>query len=271
MNQSTLTQLKIIVERSVRLVRASTSRKRKMREELLAHVSGVFEEESARLGDDRAALERTALRFGDSAEVTGQLQDSVPASDGVMRFLEGRPGDSMLRGALLFAWLEGTFALLALGAALLVAGWISAWSSDELANLVFSFGFLPLWLFVPLWLLGTTIAAHWLEKSLHGPEALSGWPKIGLVKFLKSAWAVPVVRVSLISGSLCLVVLACVGGARWPTHAADWSFPEVMTVFLVAGMMAAFSVICAWGLVQTVDERRRCHEEWSRLPIEPSS
>ena len=67
MNESTLTQLKIIVERAVRPVEASIARKRKMREELLAHVVGVFEEESARLGDDRAALERTALRFGNPA------------------------------------------------------------------------------------------------------------------------------------------------------------------------------------------------------------
>ena len=52
MNESILTQLKVIVERAVRPVRASTSRKRKMREELLAHVGGVFEEECARLGDD---------------------------------------------------------------------------------------------------------------------------------------------------------------------------------------------------------------------------
>ena len=51
MNELTLTQLKIIVERAVRPVRASTARKRKMREELLAHVVGVFEEEGARLGD----------------------------------------------------------------------------------------------------------------------------------------------------------------------------------------------------------------------------
>jgi hypothetical protein len=66
-NESTLTQLKIIVERAVRPVRASTSRKRKMREELLAHVVGVFEEESANLGDERTALEQTALRFGNPA------------------------------------------------------------------------------------------------------------------------------------------------------------------------------------------------------------
>ena len=96
MNESTLTQLKIIVERAVRPVRASTSRKRKMREELLAHVSGAFEGESAQLGDDRAALERTALRFGNPAEVTAQLQESVPASDGITRFWEGRPGEATL-------------------------------------------------------------------------------------------------------------------------------------------------------------------------------
>ena len=55
MNESTLIQLKIMVERAVRPVRASISHKRKMREELLAHVSDVFEEE-ARLGDGPAAF-----------------------------------------------------------------------------------------------------------------------------------------------------------------------------------------------------------------------
>src|SRR5260221_6631955 len=93
MNESNLIQLKIIVERAVRPVRASTSRKRKMREELLAHVSGVFEEELAQPGDERAALERTALRFGNPAEVTSQLQESVSASDGIKRFWEGQPGE----------------------------------------------------------------------------------------------------------------------------------------------------------------------------------
>ena len=89
MNESSSKQLKIIVERAVRPVLASSGRKQKMREELLAHVSGVFEEESARLGDDAAALERTAQRFGDPAQVTGDLQISVSARDGIVRFFEG--------------------------------------------------------------------------------------------------------------------------------------------------------------------------------------
>ena len=64
MNESTLNQLKIIVERAVRPVRASTYLKRKMREELLSHVSGVFEEESAKIGEERTALERQHFGSG---------------------------------------------------------------------------------------------------------------------------------------------------------------------------------------------------------------
>ena len=52
MNDSTLTRLKVLVERAVRPVRASMSRKHKMREELLAHVSAVFEEEAARFDNE---------------------------------------------------------------------------------------------------------------------------------------------------------------------------------------------------------------------------
>ncbi len=39
-----------------------------MREELLAHVSGVFEAELATISDDRAALEQTAQRFGNPCD-----------------------------------------------------------------------------------------------------------------------------------------------------------------------------------------------------------
>jgi hypothetical protein len=111
MNESTLTNLKIIVERAVRPVRASTTRKRKMREELLAHVVGIFEEEAARLGDERAALQQTALRFGNPVEVTRQLQETVPTRDAVRRHLEGRLGEPAWRTAIRLAWVSGTFAL----------------------------------------------------------------------------------------------------------------------------------------------------------------
>jgi len=106
MNESTQAQLRMVVERVVRPVRASMSCKLKMREELLAHISAVFEEEAARLGDEQAAIERTAQRFGNPAELTGQLQMSVPTSDFLQRFLEGmalRTDEPTLRRAVRFA------------------------------------------------------------------------------------------------------------------------------------------------------------------------
>jgi hypothetical protein len=107
MNDAALTGLKIIVERVVRPVRASMSRKLKMREEMLAHLSAVFDEEAAAgLDNEQAALQRAAHRFGNPAELTGHLQVSVPASDFLLRFLEGmalRTDESTLRRGVRFA------------------------------------------------------------------------------------------------------------------------------------------------------------------------
>jgi hypothetical protein len=69
--------LRKLVEQIVRPVRASPSRKRDVREELLAHVIAVFEDECVRLGDQQSALQRTALRFGNPAELSDELQGSI--------------------------------------------------------------------------------------------------------------------------------------------------------------------------------------------------
>ncbi len=103
MNESSLIPLKILVERAVRPVRAGPRRKRKMREELLAHVLAVFEEESVRTGVEGTALERTRLRFGNPTELTGELQQSVPWLDLIAWFLANpalvHPGESARRRA----------------------------------------------------------------------------------------------------------------------------------------------------------------------------
>jgi hypothetical protein len=87
-DENTLTQLKILVERAVRPVRASNSRKRKMREEMLAHVTEVFEEESAKLGEMGAALAQTVERFGDPTELTSQLQKALSMRERLFGFSE---------------------------------------------------------------------------------------------------------------------------------------------------------------------------------------
>jgi hypothetical protein len=119
MNPSIPTELKILVERAVRPVQAMASRKQRMREELLAHVTAVFEEEEAKPADDRLALERTAERFGNPVELTGRLQESVPASDRRLRTLDdffAGTGTSTLRLAFRYAsftLLPGALALIA--------------------------------------------------------------------------------------------------------------------------------------------------------------
>jgi hypothetical protein len=67
-----------IVERAVRPVRAIKVRKRKFRDELLAHLSAIYDEELSRWNDPQRALEEASNRFGDSAELTAELQTAVP-------------------------------------------------------------------------------------------------------------------------------------------------------------------------------------------------
>ena len=94
-------ELMVHVERAVRAVHASPARKRRMRQELLAHLTGLLEEEKARGGDEQEALTRALQRFGDPAGLSRDLQACVPRLE---RWLGGlangflrRPGESGLR------------------------------------------------------------------------------------------------------------------------------------------------------------------------------
>jgi hypothetical protein len=95
----------------VRPVQAGNSRKQQMREELLGHVSAVFEEEAARRGDERLALKRTQERFGNPAGLRDQLQGSVPAFERWVKTM-----DDLFAGTGLTAMELGLrYALFALG------------------------------------------------------------------------------------------------------------------------------------------------------------
>lgn len=81
MNESTLTSLKVFVERIVRPIAATIPRKLRMREELLAHLIAVYYDESSKLPDEQLTLSRTQERFGDSTQIRSQLQESIPLQD----------------------------------------------------------------------------------------------------------------------------------------------------------------------------------------------
>jgi hypothetical protein len=244
MNESTLTQLKIIVERAVRPVRASIARKRKMREELLAHVVGVFEEEAARLSDEQAALARTALRFGDPADVTSRLQESVPAGDRTARFLEGRPGEATLWVLIRIACGAIAWELLSVIAVLLAADWVTVLPREHWITFAYVF------LAPPVYFFGLAFLTDWIEKGVYDAAEVSR------------------LRLALSAAGSLLFMLLFVAGAAWSAWPTDWN-PLGAVAF--AGMLAACSAGLAWGMAWSNAPRRRYHEEWERLPIEMPS
>jgi hypothetical protein len=89
-----------IVERAVRPLRAGIAYKRKIREELLAHLTAIYQEEVAGAGDPLLAMESAARRFGDPTELSGELQSAVPTAARreyyFQRWLGWRPPESVL-------------------------------------------------------------------------------------------------------------------------------------------------------------------------------
>jgi ATP-dependent Clp protease ATP-binding subunit ClpC len=124
-------QLMSIVERTVRPVRTGIAAKRKMREELLAHVSAIYREELDRLHDPSAAMAHAAERFGDPAELSRELQNAVTWDDRLAERAEWwfawRPTESvtkmMVRTSLLSALLIAGLIGMCVIAGIIVDGW----------------------------------------------------------------------------------------------------------------------------------------------------
>src|SRR5262249_42502586 len=180
MNEFTLNELKMLVERAVRPVRCSRFRKRQMREELLAHLITIFEEEAAKLNDERAALEQTARRFGQPAELSRQLQLSVPARDSLEAFLDRiwlRPGESLPRRAIRCALIFDAIVLLFILSCMLLLVPPSEWRMRlEL------YGTYQLSILLAFFLcaFGFTILSDWIRQSLYSASGRS-WPRAILV------------------------------------------------------------------------------------------
>ncbi|MEO2090084.1 MAG: hypothetical protein ABGY75_11380 [Gemmataceae bacterium] len=164
-----------LVERAVRPVLAGPTRKLRMREELLAHLEGVYAEELARLGDEPAARAEAARRFGDPAALTADLQQSVSFRerlDGrINRLFGGHPGEPPVRMAGRAAGLV----------AVLISGWLvltltatavrrpDDCSIPTAAQLLRLFG--ALLVFAPLAVFLLTLLFVRTRDALHGPFA----------------------------------------------------------------------------------------------------
>lgn len=235
MNESTRTRLKILVERAVRPVQASASRKRKIREELLAHVTAVFEEEAARLGEDRLAVEQTEQRFGNPVDLTGQLQEAVPAKDRWARLLEYAffgAGVSTLRLACRYA----LFTLVP-GAILLIAFFVQ--------------GRLTEWPVVAGWAVLAFVGVflvHGMRDALFGPKGRS-WRKAGLVG-VASSFVLPGVTFAE-----CLTL-----SGAWRSSLMDAL--QLLPMALLLTPAALIIPACAFSV------EARTEQEWARLQID---
>jgi hypothetical protein len=248
MNESSLTHLKIIVERTVRPVYASTSRIRKMREELLAHVSAVFEEESAKLGDEPAALARTQERFGQAAELTSLLQASVPRVDCIDRFAENLVGypsrESALRLAVRLASVIGAMSLVCLGIAILIQG-LRGQGSEWLTVARIPSLLAPVWMGFLVFC--GTLLMHGMRQALFGPAGRS-WLRAGLIA--AASWII----IPVTTFGICLALLA-------DFHTSLWNVLPMLRL----GVLVPVALVV---VVYLVDAECRHLQEWARLQID---
>jgi hypothetical protein len=248
MNESTLTQLKILVERAVRPARATTSRKRKMREELLAHVTAVFEEE-VKLHEEAVTLARTAARFGDVGELTRQLQAAVPASDApahaVASFVGVAMQEPVWRRAWRYAVAVGAFCTCLLAAFILAIGLvIGSWSEwVTLARLPSLLA--PVWMATLIFV--ATFLEHGMRRALFGPGGRS-WPRAIVIGLL--AW--------LLVPGLVLAWSIAVSGVFLA------SLLDTLPLFLT-GALAPIALVLL--VTVSIPEIRYIHE-WANLPLD---
>lgn len=244
MNDLTLTQIKILVERVVRPVRATTARKRKMREELLAHATSIFEDEATH-GDESTALARTAARIGDPVDLAAQLQATVPASETPYYWVESFAGaplqEPVWRRAFRYASLVGVFCAIFLIAFHLVMGRSIDWLS--LARLPS--------LLAPVWMAALVFCATCLEQAmrqaLFGPGGRS-WPRVILVGAL--TWL-------FVPG----FVLAWSVGITGQFAASVW---DTLPLFATGLLAPVAAVLVAY----VCDSEIRYLDEWASLKID---
>jgi hypothetical protein len=136
-----LLQMKI-VERAVRPIRASTKCKLKMREELLAHLTSIYDEEKSRLKDPLRALEAAQKRFGDPAELASELDSSLPASERANYYIERGFGWRAPESAARYMFRMATQSFLLIGAicgaiciVLVMIGLVQGWNVDQWKSL----------------------------------------------------------------------------------------------------------------------------------------
>jgi hypothetical protein len=248
MSESTLTQLKIIVERVARPVRATTTRKRRMREELLSHVTAVFEEE-AKLHEESVAIARTAARLGDVGELTRQLQAAVPSSDALAYAVESFVGiitqEPVLRRACRYAVMVGMFGTCYLAVFILAFGLVTGSWSEWVTVARLPSILAPVWMTVLIF--AATFLEHGMRQALFGSGGRS-WPQVIVIGLL--TWL-------LVPG--CVLAWSIALGGEFLA-----SLRDTRPLFLTSVLAPIALVVIVSAMISEI----RYINEWANLPID---
>jgi hypothetical protein len=262
MNDTTLTALQVVVERAVRPVRAGARRKDRMREELLAHLAGIYDQERARLGDERAAREEAVRRFGPPADLTRGLQETLTREDRltyrVERWLGWRAKEPAARHTLRLA----VTALALLGAFALAT--VAFWLTERLLKQR-GIGPLPRMLLIEAsWLAivtGAVFLLGWLYFKMR--DALCGGPGATRSPPRAAAYGAVISLIALASVSAMLLAFGALlfpaGGLLSLEALGPWWY--VLALFaLASGPLAAL-------YARTHGPTEIRHAEWACLDI----
>lgn len=243
------------VERAVRPLHIRWERKLAMREELLAHLTAIYEEELLRSGDEQAALAQATARFGEPDLLTQELkhaegpwQRTAFAFERFLSFVERmfapRPHESLTR----FAWRFLLVLLFFMSAILVIAGVLfdldPTLKSDTTRLPVAARALLLL-------ASGTTVFQVAIHATLHQPKQYYH------------------LRAAAIATIACALIIALASAFWWSItfDPSEWltMLPRVASTISV--VLPAMILSCVW-LAEKERPRLEAHQQWQTLELD---
>ncbi len=260
-------ELRRQIECVVRPIRASQWRKDRMREELLAHLSALYDEElAASTGDEAAALAAAKARFGAPATLSSELQSTVPVVErwafmnlpgSKLHMLIARPGETQAqlvrRRLKLMAWATAANAalwLVFLAAVLFgLAKRPRPFDPVRFTTLVLSY----ITVF-PVFVAGLPILCDQIQRDWRRLREATGASRRRILLRIAGC--------SALSGSLFPVVMVGL------MFLLEWNLRAPL--FPNTGYWVVFAVLAVTGALLTVLTARdaRRYEEWGALSID---
>lgn len=249
MSETISCELLRLVETVVRPIRARHSRKRRMRDELLGHLSAIYEEELQRLGDEKLAMAQVRSRFGEPAAVSREICKSLSWREPIHYVLE-QQGWRKPRESILHFVCKHVLFCTAVWVGLMGLGLIRlmmppAGTPGEFRVLVK--------LFVVMGIVSTIFSSAFvivltqLSEALHGSESCRSWRRVAV-------W-----------GGLAILLVPGLMGLLWGVLLSDYTLPvsAIVASFVASPLTLGLALLTS----RQVQAERSYEEEWASLEI----